>query len=99
MEAARAAARAIALEKDAEIESLRERALSPDDLTDAIQLVTEKRLALETEVKNAADRIVETAAEPGSATFRDAVKEHRTAKSDLDHYTILLERLVIAKGE
>lgn len=98
-EAAHAANHAIAEEKDAEIESLRKRVLSPDDFTDVIQLVTEKRLALETEVKNAADRIVEAAAEPGSAAFQNAVKEHRAAKSGLGYYTALLERLVKVQGE
>lgn len=98
-EAAHAAAHAIAEEKDAEIASLRERVLSPDDLTDVIQLVTEKRLALDTEVKNAAERIVEAAAEPESAAFQNAVKDHRAAKSELDYYTALLERLIKAKGD
>ena len=79
--------------------ALRERVLTPDDLTDAIQLVTEKRLALDAEVKNAAERIVEAAAEPESAAFQNAVKDHRAAKSSLDYYTALLERLVKAQGE
>ena len=98
-EAAHAAAHAISDQKDAEIAALRERVLTPDDLTDAIQLVTEKRLALDTEVENAAERIVEAAAEPESAAFQSAVKDHRAAKSDLDYYTALLERLVKARGE
>lgn len=98
-EAAHAAAHAISDQKDAEIAALRERVLAPDDLTDVIQLVTEKRLALDTEVKNAAERIVEAAAEPESAAFQSAVKDHRAAKSDLDYYTALLERLVKARGE
>ena len=85
--------------RDTEITALRERTLTPDDLTATIQLVTEKRLALESEVKNAAERIVEAAAEPESATFQNAVKDHRAAKSDLDYYTALLERLVKMKGE
>lgn len=98
-EAAHAAAHAISDQKDAEIAALRERVLTPDDLTDAIQLVTEKRLALDTEVKNAAERIVEAAAEPESAAFQNAVKDHRAAKSSLDYYTALLERLAKAQGE
>lgn len=98
-EAAHAAAHAISDQKDAEIAALRERVLAPDDLTDVIQLVTEKRLALDTEVKNAAERIVEAAAEPESAAFQSAVKDHRAAKSSLDYYTALLERLVKAQGE
>ena len=98
-EAAHAAAHAISDQKDAEIAALRERVLAPDDLTDVIQLVTEKRLALDTEVENAAERIVEAAAEPESAAFHSAVKDHRAAKSDFDYYPALLERLVKARGE
>ena len=99
LEAAHDTARAIAETNNAEIAALRERLLSHDDLTVVIHLVTEKRLALESEVKNAAERIVEAAAEPDSAAFQNAVKDHRAAKSDVDHYTALLERLVKANGE
>lgn len=81
------------------ITALREKALSPDDLTDTIQLVTEKQFSLDAEVKNAAERIVEAAAEPESAAFQNAVKDHRAAKSSLDYYTTLLERLIKARGE
>lgn len=98
-EAAHAANHAIAEEKDAEIAALRDCILLPDDLTVVIQLVTEKQLALEAEVKNAAERIVEAAAEPGGAAFQGAVQEHRAAKSSLDYYTALLERLISVRGE
>lgn len=97
-EAAHAVAHQIAEEKDAEIAALRERTLSADDITDVIQLVTEKRFDLDTEVKNAAERIVEAAAEPESAAFQNAVKDHRAAKANLDYYTALLERLIKAQG-
>lgn len=99
LEAAHDTARAIAETNNAEIAALRERLLSHDDLTVVIHLVTEKRLALESEAKNAAERIVEAASEPESATFQNAVKDHRVAKSDLDYYTALFERLVKAKAE
>lgn len=79
-------------ENEKEVATLRERTITPDDLTDVIHLVTEKRLALDTEVKNAAERIVEAAAEPESADFQNAVKDHRAAKSDLEYYTALLAR-------
>lgn len=98
-EAAHAVAHAIAEEKDTEIAALRERAIPSDDITDVIQLVTEKKFALDTEVKNAAERIVEAASEPESAAFKNAVTDHRTAKSELDYYTALMERLIKAKGE
>lgn len=105
-EAAHAAAHAIAEEKDAEIAALRERvipagerAIPADDITDVIQLVAEKKFSLDTEVKNAAERIVEAASEPESAAFKNAVTDHRTSKSELDYYTALMERLIRAKGE
>lgn len=97
-EAAHATAHQIAEEKDAEIAALRERTLSADDITDVIQLVTKKRFDLDAEVKNAAERIVEAAAEPESAAFQNAVKDHRAAKANLDYYTALLERLIKARG-
>lgn len=97
-EAAHAAAHQIAEEKDAEIAALRQQTLSPDDITDVIQLITEKQFGLDAEVKNAAERIVEAAAEPESAAFQNAVKDHRAAKADLDYYTALLERLIKARG-
>lgn len=79
------------------IKSLQERVLEPDDLTDLIQLVSEKRFALDEEVKNAAERIVEAAGEPDSAAFKNAVNDHRVAKRDLDYYTALIERVVKAR--
>ena len=94
-EVALAAAHEIAEKKDAEI---RERVLSPDDIAEAIQLVTEKRLTLDTEVKNAAERIVETAAEPESAAFQNAVKDHRAAKAELDKLIGIVERLAKKAG-
>lgn len=98
-EAAHAAAHAIAEEKDAEIAALRERVISQDDLADAIQLVAEKQFDLETQVKEAAEKIVAWAAEPETEIFKQAVTDHRAAKSNLDYYTALLERLIKAKGD
>lgn len=86
-------------ERKAALEKMYSKALSDDDLTIVIHLVAEKRLALESEVKNAAERIVEAASEPESATFQNAVKDHRVAKSDFDYYAALLERLVHARDE
>lgn len=95
-EAAHAANHALAEQKDAEIAALQGKVLSPDDLTDAIQLVTEKQFDLETKVKEAAQQIVDTATEPESAEFQYAVDLHRASKSQLDYYTALLERLTMA---
>ncbi|MDE7244136.1 MAG: hypothetical protein K2O18_09195 [Oscillospiraceae bacterium] len=77
-----------ALEQQAE-----QQTISADDLSDVIRLVVEKKFELDTEVKNAAERIVEAAGEPESAAFKSAVNDHRAAKRDLDYYSAILERL------
>lgn len=97
-EAAHAATHSISDQKDAEIAALRECALTPDDLTDVIQLVEEKRSILGAEVKEAADKIVAWATEPEANIFKQAVDNHRSAKSSLGYYTVLLERLLKARG-
>ena len=91
-EAAHATAHQIAEEKDAEIAALRERILSPDDLETLLSLAVEKITALDCEVQNAAERIVESAGEPERAAFKNAVSDHRAAKRASDKYKALLER-------
>lgn len=75
------------------ITALREKALSNSELDAALSLVVEKQLELSSEVRNAAERIVEAATEPESAAFQCAVRDHRVAKDDLDRVTALFERL------
>lgn len=96
-EAAHAAAHQIAEEKDAEIAALRERVLSSDDLETLLSLVTERISSLDSEVQNAAERIVESAGEPESAAFKNAVNDHRVAKRASDKYKMLLERAAKSK--
>lgn len=79
--------------KDAEIKTLREHTLLADDLVDVLQLVSEKRFDFVEEVKNAAERIVEAAAEPESAAFKNAVSDHRAAVRNAEYYTALEDRL------
>lgn len=97
-DAANASAHALAEEKDVEIAAIREHIPSPDDLTDAIQLVTEKRMALDAEAKEAADKIVAWASEPETERFRQAVKDHRAAKAGVEYYAALLTRLSAARA-
>lgn len=66
---------------------------TPEDFDGIFQLITLKRIELETEIKNAADRIVEAATDPESAAFKNAVSDHRAAQSEMDRYTALSERL------
>lgn len=96
-EAAHAAAHQIAEEKDTEIAALRERVLSSDDLETLLSLVTERISSLDSEVQNAAERIVESAGEPESAAFKNAVNDHRVAKRASDKYKMLLERAAKSK--
>ncbi len=74
-------------------EQLDRQTLTDDELTDVKRIAVDKRLALENEVKNAAERIVETADEPESAAFQNAVKDHRTAQEELEYCTALLKKL------
>lgn len=99
LEAAHSTAIENSKQKDKEVNSLKARVLSPDDIFDITSLILSKTSALEAEVKNAAERIVENATNPDSAIFRNDVKEHRAATSELDHYTALLKRVCKAKGE
>lgn len=68
------------------------------DITDAIGIINEKRSALEAEVENAAARIVEAAAEPESAAFKNAVSDHRAAKKELDYCAALTSRLAALRA-
>lgn len=83
----------LAEKTDRQLETLRQKVLAPDDLTDVSQLLSSKVLDLGKEVSNAAARIVEAAGQPESAAFQNAVKDHRAASADLEHYTALLVRV------
>lgn len=96
-EAAHAAAHEIAEQKDAEIEALRKQVLEADDLDSLLILAIERKTALDEEAKNAAERIVESAGEPESAAFKNAVSDHRAAKRAAEQYTALIERTSKAK--
>lgn len=102
-EAAHATAHQIADEKDAEIAALKSRLLADDDLADddladISRLLSKTVLDLGKEVSNAAERIVEVADQPESAAFRNAVKDHRAAKTDLSRWTELLSRVNTIKN-
>lgn len=92
-EAAHATAHQIAEEKDGEIQALKSRLLPDDDLADISRLLAKTLADLGKEVSDAAERIVEVADQPESAAFRNAVKDHRAAKADLNHWTELLARV------
>ncbi len=81
------------------IKTLKAKTLAPDDLEDIAKLLVGKTIDLGKEVKEAAARIVEAADQPESAAFQNAVKDHRAAKTDLSHYTALLERVNSVKNK
>lgn len=64
-----------------------------EDFDGIFQLITSKRIELEMELKNAAERIVEAATDPESASFKNAVGDHRAAQAEMNRCTALLERL------
>lgn len=76
-----------------EIEALKERTLSNADLSTLSQLLAEKTIDLGKEVANAANRIVEAAEQTESASFQNAVKDHRAASADLHRFTTALSRV------
>lgn len=96
-EAAHAAAHEIAEQKDTEIAALRMQVIEADDLENLLILAIERKTALDEEAKNAAERIVESAGEPESAAFKNAVSDHRAAKRAAEKYTALIERASKAK--
>lgn len=77
--------------------AIREKAISPDDLDTLLALAIERIADLDCEVQNAAERIVESAGEPESAAFKNAVSDHRSAKRAADKYKALVERAARAK--
>ena len=77
----------------------RDRVLDSDDLTDIAQLVEDKLAAIQEDIKAAAERIIEGAEEPESDAFKNAVKYHRAAKSNLEYYQALAQRVKHARGQ
>ncbi len=95
-------------EAQAEIERLKiendELALrlpAADDITDCIALVKDRASEHEQQMSAAAAKIVELACDPASPEFRQAVTDHRNAKSALEYCKAIQERLSsnIAAGD
>lgn len=92
-EAAHAAAHEIADQKDTEIKALRAQVLSPDDLEDVRQLLSDRAVDEEHAAQKAAEDIVKYADQPESKEFRDAVRMHRNYVSSLEYTRNLLARV------
>lgn len=89
----------ISEQKDKEVNTLKVRVLSSDDITVISQLITNRIADIEFDIKNAADRIVESATDPESGMFKNSVKEHRFLETEINRYTELLKRVRKANGE
>lgn len=75
------------------IEELKNKALSPDDYTDCLQLVENAAYDAEKEMKSAAHEIVTFAEEPGGENFQNAVRMNRAAASRWNYLLGLKGRL------
>ncbi|WP_306568941.1 hypothetical protein [Faecalispora jeddahensis] len=87
--AARAEVERLKIERD----ELARRIPAADDLADCIALTKDKASEHEQQMNEAAARIVQLAGEPGGPEFRQAVTDHRNAKSALEYCKALQERL------
>lgn len=82
----------------AELEAAKAKMLSSDDLEDLRQLASDRRSEYEVHMKDAAERIVELAGNPDTAEFRQAVNEHRIARSSMEYTNDLIGRVMHAQG-
>lgn len=97
-EAAHAAAHEISDQKDAEIAALQVQVLSPDDMEDIRQLLSDRATEADEKAKEAAAEIVEHADDPAGKEFQDAVKMHRNYTREAEYTRNLLERVVAAQA-
>lgn len=97
-EAAHAAAHIAADRKDAEIVALRAQMLSPADLDDVRQLLSDRVNNEEHAAQKAAEDIVKYADQPESREFKNAVRMHRNYVSSLESTRNLLARVSEAKA-
>lgn len=97
-EAAHAANHELADQKDAEIAALQVQVLSPDDMEDIRQLLSDRATEADEKAKEAAAEIVEHADDPAGKEFQNAVKIHRSYTREAEYTRNLLERVVAAQA-
>lgn len=73
--------------------------ISQDDIVSIVRLIGYRKQELDSEVRNAAERIVVAAGDPESAAFKNAVSDHRAAKKEADFYNALSDRILRIKTE
>lgn len=89
----------LADKKTAELINLQKCIIPQDDIVSIVRLIGDKKHELDSEVQNAAERIVTAAGDPESAAFKNAVSDHRAAKKEFDFYNALSNRILRIKTE
>lgn len=82
-----------------EIENLQKKVLPTDDMQRLLGLACQKRISEKEKMEKAASKIVEEADNPNSKDFKNAVEEHRNAKSLVEVYQELIQRVRVAVEE
>lgn len=91
-----AAVKAELAKREAQIEDLKSRTLSYTDIKAFYGLLIEKKRATEEEVKAEAARIVETAGNPKSEEFAQAVRNHRAKTEEVKALNETINRVTAA---
>lgn len=78
-------------------QALRDKTLSPDDMEDVQALVQQDIFDLESNLKEAAQAIVQHADKPESEEFKQAVRDHRNLAGKLEYYKALNNRIIAAQ--
>lgn len=76
-----------------EVDDLKKRTLTGEDLHRIANLVTAKRISLKETMERAAKQIVDNAEHPAGHDFKNAVEDHREAKALMETYKGLSERI------
>ena len=82
-----------------EIENLQKKVLPAEDMQRLHNLACRKRISEKEKMEKAANKIVEGADNPNCKDFRNAVEEHRNAKSLMETYQELTQRTRVALEE
>ncbi len=75
-----------------EIKNLQKKVLPVEDMQRLHNLACRERISEKEKMEKAANKIVEEADNPNSKDFRNAVEEHRNAKSMMETYQELTQR-------
>ncbi len=82
-----------------EIENLQKKVLPAEDMQRLHNLACRERISEKEKMEKAANKIVEGADNPNCKDFRNAVEEHRNAKSLMETYQELTQRTRVALEE